>query len=99
MELNFIIGTVMGVFLGWIMRSLMQLSSRAYALEDELHEHRLDMSIRKEKVLEDGQVVVDRVTDQFTTKLSEIVSDNLVCEEDMKKDMMKYSVQIWTKFS
>lgn len=99
MEINFIVGAVMGVILGWIMKTLMQLSGRAYALEDELHEHKLEIDIRKDKVVEDEQVVVDRVTDEFTTKLSEIVSDNLVCEEDMAKDMMRYSVQIWTKFS
>ncbi len=99
MEINFIIGAFMGLILGWIIHALMQLSGRAYALEDELHEHTLDMSIRKDKVVEDEQVIADRVTEQFSTKLSEIVSDNLVCDEDIKKDMVRYSVQIWTKFS
>lgn len=99
MEIEFLIGAVMGAILGWVIRSLMHLSDRAYALEEGLHEHKLDIGIRKAKVMEDEQVVVDSVTKQFTSKLSEIVSDNLVCEEDIKKDMMKYSVQIWTKFS
>ena len=99
MEYYFIVGAVMGAIIGWTARFLVELSSKANAFEWELHEHSLDIGIRKEKVAEDEKAVIDRVTDDFTAKLSEIIADNIVCEEDFRKDFIKYSVKIWTKFS
>lgn len=99
MEYYFIVGAVMGAIIGWTVRYLVELSGKANAFEWELHEHSLDIGIRKEKVVEDEKAVIDRVTDDFTAKLSEIIADNIVCEEDFRKDFIKYSVKIWTKFS
>ena len=99
MEQYFIMGMFFGGIIGYVVHILMDISAKANAFEWELHEHSLDIGIRKEKVIEDEKAVTDRVTEQFTAQLSEIVSDNLICDEDYKKDMVKYSVQIWTKFS
>lgn len=99
MEYYFIVGAFFGAVLGYIVRFLIEVSDKANAFEWELHEHSLDIGIRKDKVTEDEQAVVDRVTEDFTAKLSEIIADNIVCEDDFRKDFVKYSVKIWTKFS
>lgn len=99
MEMYFWIGGIVGYILGWTVKTIIVITNKANAFEWELQEHKLELSVRKEKVIKDEDETTQRVTDQFTRKLAEIVSDNIVCEDDPKRDMVVYSAQVWTKFS
>ena len=99
MEMYFWIGGIVGYILGWTVKTIIKITNKANAFEWELHEHKLEMKVRKENVTKNEKETTEIVTKQFTKKLSEIVSDNIVCEDDLKRDMVVYSAQVWTKFS
>lgn len=99
MEQYFIIGMFFGCIIGVVMQKLMDISAKANAFEWELNQHKLGVGIRREKVIKDEKAAADEVTEKFTKQLTEIVADNLVVNEDIRRDMVMYSLEIWTKFS
>ena len=99
MEMYFWVGGFFGFVLGYVIKCIIEIAKKETAFEWQLHEHNLEMSVKKENVAKNEKETTEMVTKQFTKKLSEIVSDNIICEDDYKKGMIEYSVQIWTKFS
>ena len=99
MEQYFIMGMFFGCVIGYVMHVIMQISAKANAFEWELNQHKLETGIRRDKVIKDEKAAADQVTAQFTKQLAEIVSDNLVVDEDKRRDMVNYTVEVWTKFT
>lgn len=99
MEIYFIMGMFFGCIIGYVIHILMEISAKANAFEWELNKHKLDIGIRRDKVIKDEKAAADEVTEKFTKQLTEIVADNLVVNEDIRRDMVMYSLEIWTKFS
>ena len=99
MEIYFIMGMFFGCIIGYVIHILMEISAKANAFEWELNQHKLGVGIRREKVIKDEKAAADEVTDRFTSQLREIVADNLVVDEDERRDMVMYTLEVWTRFS
>ena len=99
MEQYFIMGMFFGCVIGYVMHVILRISAKANAFEWELNHHKLETGIRRDKVIKDEKAAADQVTEQFTKQLAEIVSDNLVVDEDKRRDMVNYTVDVWTKFT
>ena len=99
MDLYFGIGMMIGAVFEFVVHMIVDTSKKANAYEWELNQHKLELGIRREKVIKDEKAAADEVAERFTKQLTEIVADNLVIDEDKRRDMVMYSLEVWTKFS